>query len=401
MILLKLDISKAFDTLSWLFLLELVQARGFGEPWRRWVAALLSMASSRILLNGQQGPPIKHLRGVRQGDSLSPMLFIIAMDVLHRMLAKASRDGMLRPMQLQEIKFQCSLYADDVTLFIRTSVQEARAVKEILRVFGEASGLTTNLAKCSITPIFGGEAVLLEIVAILGCQVQEFPIRYLGLQLSTKKLPKAHVHSIVEAVARKVLPCHGSLMARSGRLVWIKSVLRVVPIYSMMADCLPPWAIKEIDMICKKFLWVGGEALDRGRCLVAWHTACKPTELGGLGISDLKLVGYALQARWLWLQKADSSPAWSQLPLDVAPEVQAFFRASTYTELEDGMTTLFWDDRWLQQAAPADLAPNLVQLVPRRIRSRLTVQQGIANAQWTGGISRSMSLAAIAEYLEL
>jgi hypothetical protein len=89
MLLLKLDISKAFDTLSWPFLLEVLQARGFGHKWCRQITALLSTASSRILLNGHQGPPIKHFRGVRQGDSLSPLLFIIAMDVLQRMIAKA------------------------------------------------------------------------------------------------------------------------------------------------------------------------------------------------------------------------------------------------------------------------------------------------------------------------
>lgn len=99
-----------------------------------------------------------------------------------------------------------------------------------------------------------------EIVGILDCQIKEFPIQYLGLPLSTKKTAKAEVNSIVEAVARKLPPCHGSLMARSGRLVWIKSVLRAVPIYSMMADNLPPWARKEIDAICRKFLWVGGDA---------------------------------------------------------------------------------------------------------------------------------------------
>jgi hypothetical protein len=79
-----------------------------------------------------------------------------------------------------------------------------------------------------------------DIVAILGCQVQNFPIRYLGLPLSTGPIPKQHYQVMVEAVARKLLPCHGSLMARSGRLVWIKSVLRAVPIYAMMAENLPP-----------------------------------------------------------------------------------------------------------------------------------------------------------------
>jgi hypothetical protein len=171
MLLLILDISKAFDTLSWPFLLDTLQAWGFGETWLRWIETLLSTATSRIILNGQKGPPIRHLRGVRQGDYLSPMLFIIAMDVLHRLFQKAATDGVLRRMEPSQVKFQCSLYADDVILFIRPHVQEARAVKQILHIFGEASGLQTNLAKCSVTPIFGGEESLNEIVSILGCQV--------------------------------------------------------------------------------------------------------------------------------------------------------------------------------------------------------------------------------------
>lgn len=65
----------------------------------------MSTVSSRIILNGQQGPPIAHRRGVRQGDSLSPTLFIIAMDILHRMLLKARADGVIRGLQRQEIKY--------------------------------------------------------------------------------------------------------------------------------------------------------------------------------------------------------------------------------------------------------------------------------------------------------
>lgn len=215
MLLLKLDISKAFDTLSWPFLLETLQAHGFSSRWCGWIESLLSTASSRILLNGHQQPPSKHLRGVRQGDSLSPMLFIIAMDILHRLFQKAS-DGVLRKVMPRGIKYQCSMYADGVILFIRPSIQEARAVKEILGIFGQVSGLHTNLAKCSVTAIYGGEDALQEIVAIFGCQVLDFPIKYLGLPLSTRAIPKAHYQSLVEAVARKLPPCHGTLMARSG-----------------------------------------------------------------------------------------------------------------------------------------------------------------------------------------
>jgi hypothetical protein len=173
-------------------------------------------------------------------------------------------------------------------------VQEARAVKEILNMFGQASRLHTNLAKCSITAIYGGEEMLLDSVSILGCQVQELSIKYIGRPLSTRAIPKAHYQSLVEAVVRKLPPCHGTLMERSGWFIWIKSVLRAVPIYAMMAENLLPWARKEIDAICKKFFWAGKDQSIRGKCMVAWATCCRPTHLRGLGISDLKLAGHAL-----------------------------------------------------------------------------------------------------------
>jgi len=124
-------------------------------------------------------------------------------------------------------------------LFIRPTAQEAIAVKEILIIFGQVSGLKTNLAKCSITPIYGGDDSLDEIVDILGCQVQPCPLKYLGMPLSIRKISKTQVQSIVEAVAKELPTCHGMLMSISRRLVWIKSVLRAVPIYVMMAYNLP------------------------------------------------------------------------------------------------------------------------------------------------------------------
>ena len=82
--------------------------------------------------------------------------------------------------------------------------------------------------------------------------------------------------------------------------------------------------------------------------MVAWPACCRPTDLGGLGINDLELTGFALQTMWLWLQKIDSSQASSELLINAEPEVRAFFRASTFTALGNGMSAHFWDDRWIQ-----------------------------------------------------
>ena len=141
--------------------------------------------------------------------------------------------------------------------------------------------------------------------SILGCQIASFPVKYLGLPLSTTRVPKAQLQGVVNKIADKLPPWQGPLMARSGRLVWIKSVLMAVPTYTLMAEKLPSWVRAEIDSICRRFLWAGKDGSTRGKCMVAWPTVCRPIALGGLGVTDLRLAGYALQTHWLWLQRTD------------------------------------------------------------------------------------------------
>jgi hypothetical protein len=88
-VLLKLDITKAFDSVSWPFLLEVLQHLGFGTRWCNLLAKLLRSSSTRVLVNGEPRELIYHQSGLRQGDPLSPMLFVCVMDVLNSIILKA------------------------------------------------------------------------------------------------------------------------------------------------------------------------------------------------------------------------------------------------------------------------------------------------------------------------
>jgi hypothetical protein len=184
---MKLDISKAFDTVDWSFLLEVLRKMGFGEHLLACICALLSTASTRVLLNGSPGARVPNRRGLRQGDPLSPQLFILVMEVLHYALEKATQEGHLAHLAASGLRQRTSIYADDVVAFLRPRVEDLRAFAAILDDFGTASGLRTNLSKCFAhlirCPTEVGELEVEE----LGCPVLPFPMRYLGLPLGLRK----------------------------------------------------------------------------------------------------------------------------------------------------------------------------------------------------------------------
>lgn len=160
---------------------------GFGQLWCKLVSNLLSTSSTCILLNGEQGDSIQHQRGLRQGDLLSPMIFILIMDVINSIFVKAGDEGLLQPLS-PRISEQClSLYADDVALFIKPVEEELQVTRDLLNVFGVASGLQTNLHKNSIIPIQCEDGSLSAVSNTLPCTISDFPCTYMSLPLSHKK----------------------------------------------------------------------------------------------------------------------------------------------------------------------------------------------------------------------
>jgi len=398
---LKLDISKAFDSVSWSFLLEVLAHLGFGRLWCNLISNLLSTSSTRILLNGEPGESIQHQRGLRQGDPLSPMLFILVMDVLNSLFVKAGEEGLLQPLSPRISGQRLSLYADDVALFIKPVDEELQVTRDLLNVFGAASGLQTNLHKSSIIPIQCEDGSLSAVSNTLPCTISDFPCTYLGLPLSHKKLRKNDLMPWIEKVADKLPGWKASLMNRAGRITMVRFVLSAVPIYLLIAINVPKWFIKAIDKIRRGFLWKGREQANGGCCLVAWEKVMRPLDLGGLGIINLEVMAWALQARWQWHKKTRVDRPWTDLELPSHPNSLALFAIAVKTELGNGNTTLFWSDNWLHGTSVENLAPLVFASVPPRIRKRQTMADALTNNGWVAAIRGGLSWVGIREFLKL
>ena len=108
------------------------------------------------------------------------MLFILVMEMLQRLFMRAASLGVLSPPACHVIQHQCSLYADDVVLFVSPAAQDLITTKEILALFGDASGLLTNLQKSLIAPVACSDSEVALAGQLLPAEIADFPVKYLG-----------------------------------------------------------------------------------------------------------------------------------------------------------------------------------------------------------------------------
>jgi hypothetical protein len=146
-VIIKLDFTKAFDTIEHSIIIQMMKGFGFNEPWLQWTENILSTATTSVLLNGVPGKQLACKRGVRQGDPMSPMLFVMAAELLQCIINKALHMGLIQmPIPSRgTTDFPIIQYADDTILIMHALQRELLCLKgnfgDVCTIYWAASQL--------------------------------------------------------------------------------------------------------------------------------------------------------------------------------------------------------------------------------------------------------------------
>lgn len=238
----KIDIRKAYDTVDWDFLLQMLRGFGFHFVFIKWIEEMLRTSSFSLALNGGTIGFFKGARGLRQGDLVSPYLFTLVMEgfsmLMKQCISEASSFQYHAKCQDQKVTHLC--FADDLFIFTRGDVESVEVIKRALDIFRRKSGLTPSLEKSEA--FFGNvsEDVRSAIMNLIPFSAGVFPIRYLGVPLSPARLKVSDFSPLVVKVQQRIHNWKSKFLSYGGRRQLIISVLQSMSFIICRFICFLP-----------------------------------------------------------------------------------------------------------------------------------------------------------------
>lgn len=233
--LIKLDLSKAYDRLSWNYLETILKAFGFCDRWVKWVLSMISTPNFSILLNEAPSTTFNATRGLRQGDPLSPFLFIITAEGLGRYFKKELRERNIQGLRLwgNQTTVTHQQFVDDIMIYCKASMKEVRRIKKILEVFMEGSRIEVNNEKSRNFFFNTVEPTKNHLTRIFGYRNGDLPTKYLGTMLDSSSLKIGNCKNILEKIMKTLENWNFCTLNLAARVVFLKSTIQVIPIYPL------------------------------------------------------------------------------------------------------------------------------------------------------------------------
>ncbi|XP_045791342.1 uncharacterized protein LOC123886049 [Trifolium pratense] len=320
LLLFKVDFEKAYDSVDWGYLDAVMGRMAFPSLWRKWIRECVCTATASVLVNGSPTDEFPLRRGLRQGDPLSPFLFLLAAEGLNVLMEAMVARNLFTGYSISgqgSVSVSHLQFADDTLLMGIKSWANVRALRAVLVLFETMSGLKVNFNKSMLVGVNISESLLCEAASTLCCKVGKIPFLYMGLQIGGD--PR--------------------------RLVFWE------PMLTRLKNRLSGWK--------SRFLSFGGRL-----------------EYGGLGVRQLREFNIALLGKWCWRMLVDREGLWFRVLVarygleggslraggqrgsvwwrelvrireGVGEPGGSWFSEHVSRRVGDGSDTLFWTDPWL------------------------------------------------------
>lgn len=179
-----IDAKKAFDNLTWPFMFQVMEKLKLGENFCNAVAAIYKEQTAKIRINNELTRPIKILKGTRQGCPLSPLLFIMTLEVLFR---EVREDERVKGLRHKGFRYKLRAFADDVVFITEDPISPISYLTDKINEFGILAGFYLNKAKSKILCKNMTLKRMEELAAVTECEIVK-KFKYLGIEVTQKNL---------------------------------------------------------------------------------------------------------------------------------------------------------------------------------------------------------------------
>ncbi|GJY58836.1 RNA-directed DNA polymerase, eukaryota [Tanacetum coccineum] len=351
----KVDFEKAFDSVRWDYLDGILSNFGFGPKWRGWIQGYLSSAMGSILVNGSPTSEFQFHKGLKQGDPLSPFLFILVMESLHLSFNNILNAGLFKGVCINDsLTLSHLFYVDDAIFLGKCDRANVVTIVHMLKCFFMASALQINIHKSKLMGIGVSQKEVKAADSIIGCSTFSNPFTYLGVKVGMSSSRRKSWDEVIGKISARLSKWKIKTLSIGGRLTLIKSVLTSLPLYHMPIYKAPMGVLRDMESFRRRFF----NGIDKNE-------------------RKISMIGSVLRSSpWNCIIRELSSLSSQGINL----------LAHLKKKVGNGVHTSFWEDSWIKDIPLSQSYPRLYALENRK---HITVAEKISEATLIASFRRT------------